>query len=1560
MDTYPCPACGGVATPTDGCQGCGREHDPVAAALARVNQAMAGLADESRQLDEDQRELRQRRARLQAERAALTTAITRRLTDERQGTRVTTSTTAGAAPPRRRVPGQRCAPPPLPPHVQLPETSPRSAQNTLLTLGGVLLGIAAVVVAGVYYTTTATGGRAVILGIATTLFLGMPVLLARGRLTATAETIAAIGLLLLLLDGYTAYSADLARIRAVPPALYAAILFALVTGVAGAYRFATHLRAPQFAALLAVQPLLPLLAVNFALDRDGFAAVFAVVAAFNLGAVVLFGTEIRLLAAGRLRLAGRSLAPAGTGTGWPGMLRELAWFLFGATLAASAGLAVARLAGARTLAHAMPPFLAVVLAAAVGVAAGQISGRERMRLLAGGAATLAIIGALARVNFLALPHYTLVLTAAVAAAVAIGAGFLPEAVRAGPRWGSLVGAAFAAMVVLAGTAATVAATIRAATTPRVWAADLAEFTQRVQSPDWQVPVTALLLAIVAAAASPASWRVDALVLGGAVVVLAAPGTGGVEWWAVAVLGVLASTAATTTSLYATRGREALIRSGTAGLLGLDAVATSLARPALTAAVAAVLALVAAATIALIAGWPHRFGPYGDRVADSAGGAAAFTLPIAAGTYAWMAHAPSAVLVPITLLATAAGALGAAISQVAAREPRTASAGGALAAAVGCLLLSIQLPGAAAADIGLSVLLLGATVATAASRAFEVSAGGLVEGVESVPAAVGALVDAVEGETDRPERRTPRVPRVNSTILGAALAAACLVLALARLLAAAVPGIGLVTTMAMVLLTALGLRTLPERWRRGPRLGATVVGGAIGLITTAVAIAEGARTLAASTPFWAADLTGWPGRVAAWTPYGWQVPATLLLGAVAAWVLLPAPAGGDLAFVTLALAGLSAPATLGLAWWSPILIMGGLAVVAGLGAATLGPPGMRRDDPASPAVHRRLGLALLLGLYAAAASGATPAATGALLSGLVAAGVLVAAIANLRAALPVVAGTATATALAAAPGAAATVAASSGAAAAGVLGSALIVAAFGVPVAWALRSSGARWGSGPGFGVGVAALIIAAAAVRALPSLGDAQVWAAAAALVAAGAAAGLRTRRESAAVIAVTVLPTGALAAIASAPAWLATLVGPYRTLRQVWAGYASAPHPVGAPAALATLLLLTLVAGVVALSLGGPRYLLAAILPPLAAAALVVPAALGATPAVTPWVALAVALVTGLGAALSPPTLPAAARMLRGTAGLVCAVAGGAGFAGSLATRASTLAALGLVVLAAGIAATAGRDSGVRMVAWFVAAAASFALPVVVLAAAGRDVRPAAFAVLAICAGLVTAAWWLARISLRRAEAAVVELCAAIGATFALLLTLSSARNAAAVLTIWGLLLGAAALRRDRSASRRHWLVRAAMAAEVGACWLLLYSVEVGLPEAYTLPFAAVTLLAGALELRRRRDLSSWIAYGPALVGGFGPSVVLVLVGADPLWRWVTLFGAAIATVVIGSWRRRRAPVVTGAAVAVIVALVEMIKLLARGQLAGAILVAAAGGVLVAFGALSERRLRGAVRRMS
>ncbi|MFC7482442.1 SCO7613 C-terminal domain-containing membrane protein [Luedemannella flava] len=214
-----------------------------------------------------------------------------------------------------------------------------------------------------------------------------------------------------------------------------------------------------------------------------------------------------------------------------------------------------------------------------------------------------------------------------------------------------------------------------------------------------------------------------------------------------------------------------------------------------------------------------------------------------------------------------------------------------------------------------------------------------------------------------------------------------------------------------------------------------------------------------------------------------------------------------------------------------------------------------------------------------------------------------------------------------------------------------------------------------------------------------------------------------------------------------------------------------------------------------------------------------------------------------------------------------------------------------------------------------------------------------------------------RPGEAAVVELGAYVGSAFALLLTLDSLRYTAAVLMVWGILLGAAALRRDRTAQVRIRLVLGACLAELGAVWLLMAAADVAVIEAYTVPFALVAVIAGAIELRYREDLSSWLAYGPALAAGFLPTLLLAVVGEGELWRRVALFIAGVAVLALGAQLQLRAPTVIGAAVAIIVALHELVLLALNSSVAGYFVFALGGLLLLGLGATFEKRRRDVVR---
>jgi hypothetical protein len=164
------------------------------------------------------------------------------------------------------------------------------------------------------------------------------------------------------------------------------------------------------------------------------------------------------------------------------------------------------------------------------------------------------------------------------------------------------------------------------------------------------------------------------------------------------------------------------------------------------------------------------------------------------------------------------------------------------------------------------------------------------------------------------------------------------------------------------------------------------------------------------------------------------------------------------------------------------------------------------------------------------------------------------------------------------------------------------------------------------------------------------------------------------------------------------------------------------------------------------------------------------------------------------------------------------------------------------------------------------------------------------------------------------------------------------------------------RANRRRHvavgvrWLL---YGLAVACVWLVLAANRVRLVEAYTLPLAAVCLLAGYLELGGRRWLGSWWVYGPALVVGFVPTTVLVTLTAHPgPPRRITLLSAALAVAAFGVVRRVRAPLLTGGAVFVLAAANETVRL---GGWLGVLALAALAwpiGLLVRP-AIRRRRLR-------
>ncbi|MEU2230643.1 SCO7613 C-terminal domain-containing membrane protein [Streptomyces vietnamensis] len=145
---------------------------------------------------------------------------------------------------------------PLHPRPPVTDSTPRSAQNVLLTLGGTLLTIAAVAFTLVSWGSMGIGARATVLAVVTGAALAAPVALLRKGLRSTAESVAALGLVLTVLDAYALHRVALPETDG--PG-YTAVASAVLAGAWTAYGSAlSRLLIPLPVAVLAAQLPLPL------------------------------------------------------------------------------------------------------------------------------------------------------------------------------------------------------------------------------------------------------------------------------------------------------------------------------------------------------------------------------------------------------------------------------------------------------------------------------------------------------------------------------------------------------------------------------------------------------------------------------------------------------------------------------------------------------------------------------------------------------------------------------------------------------------------------------------------------------------------------------------------------------------------------------------------------------------------------------------------------------------------------------------------------------------------------------------------------------------------------------------------------------------------------------------------------------------------------------------------------------------------------------------------------------------------------------------------------------
>ncbi|MFG3699931.1 SCO7613 C-terminal domain-containing membrane protein [Micromonospora sp. NPDC047620] len=831
----------------------------------------------------------------------------------------------------------------------------------------------------------------------------------------------------------------------------------------------------------------------------------------------------------------------------------------------------------------------------------------------------------------------------------------------------------------------------------------------------------------------------------------------------------------------------------------------------------------------------------------------------------------------------------------------------------------------------------------------------------------------------------------------AVAAGLLVPVLAGAVVRPVAELGTAPVLTALVVVALAgaVRLLPAGWRTGPRFGALLVAGGTAQLAVLVAVVLAGGAVGRSLPPWHGAAAG-PDIAR-----GWQLPVVIALTLAAVGLLLPRAARPALAAFGVAATVLAVPA----GWPSPWPAVVALDLAAGVGllAAGVGRPGARSWTAVTAAASGALllGHGLLVGF-------AAPGGVGVTLAVVLAAGPAVAAAGRRGTAVQRgIAGVSLAVASPAVPAVAAVALIAAGAPAWWQARAALAAVAV-LPVG--LLAVRRHWPdlrtyASVGLAVAVAPVGLAPVVVPADESVA---LYAAVAVLLAA-----LSGAARSDTVLRVAGVGLLVISLAAAAPVALTVLLAPYGGVSP-WSGApAVEPVPEAFPAgvALAALAVAALLAagpdraapgavrpgagrsGAVGGGAGTPgasgsgagvpgavgagggasarggwwRAALFA-LPFVATALPVLLVAVGAPWPVAPAATLAVGVVAVLVAALAAP------RPLLAPVGVPVGLAlTASGLLGLLATRAGTLAGLGVLVVAATVVGVAARRDDARLVGRLVAVAAATGLAVTAPLAGGLPLRTAAFSVLAVAVLTLAAAALLGRhrapagaAPARQgpATAAVLDAAAQAVALVALLLAVGALRHAAAVCVLWGAAVALRVLRRGEPAGRRWAFAGIAGGSELLGGWLLLAAGGVAVLEAYTVPAAALALGAGVAALRTRPGLTSWLALGPGLAAALLPSLVSVLVAPDPQpWRRLLLGAAALGAVLAGATRRWQAPVLLGGVTLALLALHELVRgwdLLPRW-----IFLAVGGFALIGLAATYERRrrdlarLRAAVGRM-
>ena len=472
----------------------------------------------------------------------------------------------------------------------------------------------------------------------------------------------------------------------------------------------------------------------------------------------------------------------------------------------------------------------------------------------------------------------------------------------------------------------------------------------------------------------------------------------------------------------------------------------------------------------------------------------------------------------------------------------------------------------------------------------------------------------------------------------------------------------------------------------------------------------------------------------------------------------------------------------------------------------------------------------------------------------------------------------------------------------------------------------------------------------------------------AGGTAWLRTGPRQR--VAVAVAGFAAMAALAVQWRALArALLAPGPVITHPWQGFSVASGTHVLPAAV---VLLAGCAAALATALGALRGRGRTSLDAIAVALPLVAAPAGAAAGIGYWLLVialaALTLALTAWAACGRSLAPAAAALV--SAALTTAWA--------LATPVATLAVLGGLTTAYAVCACVSRRAGVGVAAGCLSVVTAAALAECAVAAAHGLGWQSGLAALSVGAGVQLALAPLAgRLAGRGAPAGSgthdgfaddaalaveaswirldigIEVAAWLVSAVGLAQCLGRAWPASLALAIAGATcLGVAARVGRRSA------IWPGLALCFAAWCIALATAGIFVPEAYTGAAAGIATGIGSRASRRVPPLHSWLAHGPGLILLLVPSLILGWQGTG--WIRPALVGLVAACVALrGAWLRKQAPLIVGAAVAVLDASRQLAPPVVRlvQALPGWVPIAAGGAALLWVGATYEARLRNVVR---